>query len=339
VKILYFGNRSGQRGKYPTVQDELTPLFEKDYKIISVSDKRKVFTKALDMLITFFKHVWSADIVIIDTFSTNNFYFAMVIANLSRVFNKPYINFLHGGDLPNRLENSPFLSKITFKYAYKLVAPSNFMKTSFEKYGYNPILIPNMLRIENYPFKKKEFQAIRLFWLRSFRSHYNPILAVKILAQLRKEGIEADIIMVGPDSEDGSLKEVMAYVQSNNLEPYVKIPGLMSKAEWIKLSADRNILINTTNIDNTPISVIECMGLGLAIVSTEVGGIPFLLDNNKDALLVQPNDVIAMANAVKSLVQTPEISNKMVLNARKKVEGFDWEVVKHEWKSIIENAS
>ena len=338
MKILYFGNRSGERGKYPTVQDELTPLFAKDYSIVSVSDKRGNLSKAVDMFITFWKHIWSTDIVLIDTFSTKNFYYAFVLANMARISGKPHVNFLHGGDLPKRLVNNPLLCKLTFKHAYKLVAPSNFMKISFEKHGYSPILIPNMLRIENYPFVSKEFKQIRLFWLRSFRAHYNSVLAVKVLAQLRAQGYEADLVMVGPDSEDGSLSEVKNFIESNSLKPYVQIPGLMSKAEWIDISQNRNILINTTNVDNTPISVIECMGLGLAIVSTEVGGIPFLLENKKDALLVPVNDETSMAEAIKQIVENPNVTKDMVLNARKKVEKFDWAVVKKQWKEVIENA-
>ena len=95
LKILYFGNRSGKRGKYPTVQDELTPLFAEDYTIVSVSDKPGNFQKAIDMFLTFWKHIWSTDMILIDTFSTKNFYYAFSIAIMARLCGKPYINFLH----------------------------------------------------------------------------------------------------------------------------------------------------------------------------------------------------------------------------------------------------
>lgn len=48
--------------------------------------------------------------------------------------------------------------------------------------------------------------------------------------------------------------------------------------------------INTTNYDNKPISVIEAMACGLCIVSTNVGGISYLLEDEKDALLVPPDN-------------------------------------------------
>ncbi len=339
MNILYFGNRSGKEGKYPTVQDELTPLFGEMYSIISVSDKKGSVKKAIDMFFTFWRHIWKTDVVLIDTFSTTNFYFALAIGSFCRMLNKPFINFLHGGDLPLRLKNNPFLSKLTFKYSYKLVAPSNFMKVSFEKFGYNPVLIPNMLNIKKYSYKQANFAEVKLFWLRSFRKHYNPLLAVQVLNYLRQEGFQADLIMVGPDSHDGSLEEVNSFVKHHNLEDFVQIPGVLTKPEWMALSKDRNILINTTNIDNTPISVIECMALGLAIVSTKVGGIPYLLDHNQDAILVEPNNTEAMASAIKKLVAHPHDTEKQVLKAREKVAAFDWNVVKNKWVDLLNNAA
>ena len=99
------------------------------------------------------------------------------------------------------------------------------------------------------------------------------------------------------------------------------------------------MFINTTNVDNTPVSVIEAMALGLPVVSTNVGGIPFLLEDGVDALLVEPNDQEAMCRAIERLKSDPELVKQLTLNARKKVENFDWEVVKHQWKKLFDELS
>ena len=139
--------------------------------------------------------------------------------------------------------------------------------------------------------------------------------------------------MVGPDS-DGTLKEVKKLVKLNKLN--VKFTGKLPKSEWITLAEDYNIFINTTNFDNTPVSVIEAMALGLTIVSTNVGGMPYLIENNEEGLLVEPNDAKAMAKAIINLFKNPDSAKRMSLNARQKVEQFDWEVVKHRWLDILE---
>ncbi len=62
----------------------------------------------------------------------------------------------------------------------------------------------------------------------------------------------------------------------------------VEKSEVPAWLAKGDIFLNTTNVDNTPVSVIEAQAAGLCVVSTNVGGIPFLLENGKDALLVPP---------------------------------------------------
>jgi glycosyltransferase involved in cell wall biosynthesis len=335
MKLLYFGNRSGQRGKYPTVQDELTPLFAKQYEVVSVSDRAGYFSKAWHMLFTFFKQAKNADVILVDTFSTLNFYYALVIAFLCRLYNKPYVNFLHGGSLPDRLEKNPRLSSFIFKRAHKLVAPSAFMQVRFKEKGYDTVLIPNMLHVKNYPYKSRQFKKANLFWLRSFRYHYNPLLAVQVLKELIEIGIEADLIMVGPDSGDGSKEEVINYTNKHNLTSKVVFTGLLSKEEWIDLSKDRNILLNTTNVDNTPVSVIECMALGLLIVSTNVGGLPFLLQHYKDAILVEPDDSSEMVNVIERAIKEEQNTSDLIFNARKKIERFDWKHVSKKWEALF----
>jgi glycosyltransferase involved in cell wall biosynthesis len=101
------------------------------------------------------------------------------------------------------------------------------------------------------------------------------------------------------------------------------------------LSKEYNVFINTTHFDNTPVSVIEAMALGLPIVSTNVGGIPFLVHNTSSGLLVNDNDDEGMTKAIKSLFNDKELGNKMIINARKTVENFDWNVVKYNWFEIL----
>ena len=109
----------------------------------------------------------------------------------------------------------------------------------------------------------------------------------------------------------------------------------MTKTDWIKYAQDFDIFINTTNVDNTPVSVIEAMALGLPIVTTNVGGIPYLLEDEKEALLVPSDNVNAMKQAIISLLENPDKTKSLSQNGRKKVEKFDWEVVKKQWVEIL----
>ena len=339
MKLIYIGNRASEIGKTPSVQDELTPLFAEAYDVISVSNKSNILLRLLHMLGTLVRYGRKADYVLIDTFSTLNFYYAYLCGMYCKLFNIPFALFLHGGDLPLRVVKSPFISKQLFSAATKLISPSEYLRSSFLKLGYQPVLIPNIVNIKNYHYKVREIDSVDLLWVRNFREHYNPILAVNVLAKLSDLSIPTSLKMVGPGGIDSSLESCRARAVELHIADKVDFTGMMTKAQWIELSKSCNVFINTTNVDNTPVSVIEAMALGLPVVSTNVGGIPFLLEDGVDALLVEPNDQEAMCRAIERLKSDPELVKQLTLNARKKVENFDWEVVKHKWKKLFDELS
>ncbi len=172
----------------------------------------------------------------------------------------------------------------------------------------------------------------KLLWVRSFAEIYNPMMALKVLEKLRTDFPNATLCMVGPE-KDGSLQKCMDYAKSKNLN--VKFTGKLSKPAWRDLSVAYDIFINTTNFDNTPVSVMEAMALGLPIVTTNVGGIPFLMTHNEEGVLVPENDVVEMATAVKKLISEERTGVFLTENARKKAETFDWEIVKHDWDKLL----
>ena len=116
----------------------------------------------------------------------------------------------------------------------------------------------------------------------------------------------------------------------------IQFTGKLTKEDWISLSKDYNIFINTTHLDNTPLSVIEAMALGLAIVSTNVGGIPNLITNQKNGLLVNDNDFLKMSQEVITLTTNKDKFEYLITNARNTVEMFDWKIVKKQWFEILE---
>ncbi|WP_431135854.1 glycosyltransferase family 4 protein [Psychroserpens mesophilus] len=328
--VLYIGNKlKNKKFNVSTILILGNLLESEGYNVFYASSKTNKFFRLLDMCVSCIKYKNTANVVLIDTYSTQNFYYALIISQLCRILNLDYIPILHGGNLPERLKRSPLMSKMIFKHAKYNVSPSGFLKNAFQNYGYANILhIPNTIKIDDYPFLLKKYDTPRLLWVRSFSKIYNPELAVKVLNTLRKEYPESELCMVGPDT-DGSRQYVENLANSLNLT--VKFTGKLEKKDWIDLSKNYNIFINTTNFDNTPVSVIEAMALGLPIVSTNVGGIPYLIEDGVDGLLVEPNQVNEMNSAVVSLIKDFEKRKVLIENARKKAEKFDWNQVKLLW--------
>jgi glycosyltransferase involved in cell wall biosynthesis len=332
--LLYIGNKLTIHGNTATSIDTLGKLLEDEgFKVYYASSKKNKTLRLFDMILTCLQKVNKVDYVFIDVYSTQNFWFALITSQICRIFNCKYIAKLHGGNLPNRLEKNPYLSDLIFKNAYKITAPSEYLMSFFtEKYSSNLIYIPNTIEIENYNFLNRKIDCPKLLWVRSLATIYNPKMAIQVFSEIKKEYPNAILTMVGPD-KNNLLESLISYSTDLNVE--VNFTGLLSKEEWITLSESYNIFINTTHFDNTPVSLIEAMALGLPVISTNVGGIPYLIDNNLNGLLVDDDNVEQMVDAIKKITNDTLLKDKIALNARKKVEKFNWDIVKKEWIEIL----
>jgi len=159
-------------------------------------------------------------------------------------------------------------------------------------------------------------------------------MAADVLKELIKTYPEARLCMVGPD-KDGSMEDFRDYVNTLGISEHVKITGLLKKEEWIKLSEDYDFFINTTNIDNTPVSVIEAMALGLIVISTDAGGLKYLLNAGHDSIMVARGDAIAMSKAISMAMNDKSSCKELSFNARQSAMNFDWSRVKNQWTDLL----
>ncbi|MEZ4856610.1 MAG: glycosyltransferase family 4 protein [Gelidibacter sp.] len=332
--VLYIGSHLQSVSSNPTYSSALGSMLEEEgYEVLMASSQIQKGKRLLDMLRTTFIRRSTIDVVLIDTYSTQNFIYAYLVSQLCRVLGLPYIPILHGGNLLVRLQNNPYMSTAIFKNAYINIAPSQFIREAFEPYGFTNVrYIPNAVRLETYPYKVAVNQLPKLLWVRAFSEIYNPQLAVKVLKSLCDKGYNATLTMVGPIKDD-SFKATQALATELGLS--VCFTGKLTQTEWMRLATEHSIFLNTTNFDNRPLSVIEAMALGLPIVSTNVGGMPYLITDQKEGLLVNPNDVEAMSEAVVQILEDTDLQQRLKQHARLKVTQFDWKTVKKSWSEVL----
>ena len=332
--LLYIGNKLSDHGYTSTSIETLGSFLEAEgFTVFYASSQKNIVLRMLEMVFATLKYAKKVDYVLIDTYSTKNFWYAFIIAQICRLLRVKYIPKLHGGDLPNRLQKSLYWCDLIFKNAYQNIAPSPYLFEAFKDKGYqNLIHIPNSIELEKYDFQTRKFDVPRILWVRSFSQIYNPILAVKVLIALKKQFPTAELCMVGP-KKDESFDATVAFAKEHNVA--VTFTGKLTKSEWADLSKSYNLFLNTTHFDNTPVSVIEAMALGLPVVSTNVGGIPFLLQHEKNALLVADNNLEAMVYQIERLFSEPELTDVLVANAYNLVKGFDWNVIRKQWIDLL----
>jgi Glycosyltransferase len=195
-------------------------------------------------------------------------------------------------------------------------------------------IIPNALDVETYIYSERDRPSARLVWLRTFHRIYDPVLAVRVLAQVASFADDAHLTMIGPD-KDGTLADVREEAERLGVLDRILFTGGIPKSDVPRWLACGDIFLNTTTIDNAPVSVLEAMATGLLVISTAVGGIPYLLENGHDGMLVPAGDAYAMAQAVTRLLNEPQLAAHLSRNARAKAETFGWDVVLPRWEALF----
>jgi len=333
--LLYIGNQLHKHGFNKTAIETLGVfLAEEGYTVLYTSNKKNQIIRLLDMMLSTLLNAKKVDYILIDTYSTSSFWYTFFCSQIARLFKVKYIPILHGGDLPNRLQKNSKICKMIFNNSFTNVAPSNYLLSIFNDFGYeNVIFIPNSIELKDYEYVERINAAPKLLWVRSFAEIYNPKMAIKVFESIKDKYPEAILTMIGPD-KDGSL--ISTQELANQLKLSVTFTGKLTKEEWISLAKDYSIFINTTHFDNTPVSVIEAMALGLAVVSTNVGGIPYMLTNEKNALLVADNDVDQMIENIERLIVNNILFCDITKNANELVKNMDWQVVKEHWEKLLQ---
>ena len=333
--LLYVGNKLSHYGFTPGVIETLGPLLESEgYKVSYAGTYKSQVIRLIEIILKVAFIGRKVDYILIDTYSTKAFWYSFITGLIARLTRTKYIPILHGGNLPSRLRKTKKACDSLFLNSYANVAVSGYLRHEFKKAGYKTVTIPNSIDVLKYPFRLRSNPRPKLLWVRSFHRQYNPNMAADVLKELLKTYSEAELCMVGPD-KDGSMEDFRNYVNELGMGEQIKITGLLKKEEWIKLAEDYDFFINTTNVDNTPISVIEAMALGLNVISTDPGGIPFLLNNDIDSVLVQRGDACAMATEIEKLIKNPAKVGALSKAARDKAEGFDYIHVLNQWCELL----
>jgi len=337
LHILYIGNKLAEHGRTPTAIDTLGPLLEQEGHILHyASNKLKQSARLQDMLLRIWKYRKEVDLVLIDTYSTTAFYYAWLSAKLCGWLGVKYIPILHGGNLPARFQHSPGKCKAVFGNSAMNIAVSPYLLQYLEKAGYNGTVIENSISLNDYSFRQRTQLQPLLLWVRSFHETYNPQMAVHLVHTLKQQYPDIHLTMIGPEV-DGSMEKCKTLSAELGVDQHIIFTGKLSKHEWTSLAQSKDIFINTTNYDNLPVSVLEAMALGLPVVSTNVGGIPYIITDKQNGLLVNADDIAAMNTAVTQLLSDNSMATIIGKNAREYAERYDWNIIKTKWHNLLKS--
>ncbi|MBA3465640.1 MAG: glycosyltransferase family 4 protein [Deltaproteobacteria bacterium] len=338
--VLVVGTFLSESGRNASYCEELATRLEgTGLRVTRTSPQVGRIPRLVDMLATALRRRADYDVAHVDVFSGAAFVWAELVCFELRRLRKPYVLTLHGGNLPGFAARWPTRVRHLLASAAVVTAPSRYLGEQMAAYRRDLVVLPNAIDLRAYKFQHRERPAPRLVWVRALHSIYNPVLAVDVLAQLVAHSPGATLVMVGPEKGDGSKQAVEDRARALGVSERVELVGGVARSEVAAHLARADILLNTTNVDNTPLSVLEALACGLVVVSTNAGGLPYLLSHQREALLVPRRDASAMTAAVRRVLEEPGLAGRLSRGGRALAEACDWSVVLDQWIGTLAGAS
>ncbi|MCA9952389.1 MAG: glycosyltransferase family 4 protein [Anaerolineales bacterium] len=304
------------------------------YVVHTTSSYPNRILRLVDMVLSLIRWRKQIDIVVVMVFSGSAFFLVDIASWLSCRLNIPLILWLHGGNLPQFAYAHEKWVRRVYQRAQVLVVPSAYLVESANKLDVDVEVIPNILAIDNYAYHLRQQVQPKLLWMRTFHEIYNPTLAIQVVAELVANYPDIQLTMAGQDK--GLLQQTRELVEAQELTANVQFAGFLDMPAKQTAFESHDIFLNTNKIDNMPVSVVEAAAFGLPIVATNVGGIPHLLKDSQTALLVEDGDVLDMANAVRRLLNDPDLSARLSYNGRRLAETCSWTHVQAQWETVFQ---
>jgi glycosyltransferase involved in cell wall biosynthesis len=159
-------------------------------------------------------------------------------------------------------------------------------------------------------------------------------LDVALDALVRVEGVSLLVAGDGPD-----LAELRRQANERGLDGRVRFLGPLDRDGVLALfrAADASLL--SSSWENFPHTVVEALAVGTPVVATLVGGVPELVRDGENGLLVEPGDSGLLAAAIERLVSEPELRERLAAAAAPSVEHLTSERVYSEIERILSAAS
>ena len=273
------------------------------------------------------------DIVHIHMASRGSFYRKSIIVKMSKWFNKKVIIHLHGASFAKFYEDECDLNKKKYvKEVFSLADKVIVLSVEWEKkilswFNCNVTVLENAVFVpDRNLYNNTSKNIVLLGRLNERKGTYDLISVVK---DISKKFNDIKLLLAG----DGDIVKLNNKIEELGIEEYVEVLGWIDHEKRENILRDTLIYVLPSYNEGMPMSVIEAMSYGIPTISTFVGGIPQLIDNNINGFLIQPGDKESLKNNIEILLANSELRDEMSLKAYEKINS------KFNLKRKIENLS
>jgi glycosyltransferase involved in cell wall biosynthesis len=279
----------------------------------------------------YFCHLWRGlkDVDIAHIFSASYWSFLLAptpawLFSKSR-HSKTLINY-HSGEARDHLQR--FRSaKFVLSHVDKIVVPSGYLVDVFREFGLSASAVPNIVDLSQFRYRERNSLRPHLVCTRGFSPYYSVDVVVRAFAEVKKEYPEAQLDLVGNGPLEGDVRKLVADLNLTG----VNFTGVVSHREIGKYYDQADIFINSSWLDNMPLSVIEAFAAGTPVVTTSPECMPYLVQHERTGLLSPVGDEKALAANVIRLLRDSALAARLAQNAHHESQNYTWEAVREQW--------
>jgi glycosyltransferase involved in cell wall biosynthesis len=248
---------------------------------------------------------------------------------VSRILSKKVIINYRSGLAQEHMRASPFARGILRK-ANCVVVPSNYLVTVFGESQINAHAIANVVDLTRFSYRVRDPLRPILLCSRNLEPCYGIDLVLRAFAEVQKAFSEARLCILGEGSQENAVRQLIAELKLTG----VGLPGRVTREKIGDFYNHADILINASRIDNMPVSILEALAAGLPVVTSDAGGIPYIVQHEKNGLVSKTGDWKNLAENVIRLLKDPALTQRLTENAYQQSSTYHWDSVRQQWLNL-----
>lgn len=242
-----------------------------------------------------------------------------------------------------------FLVDKLLSHADVIISPSeHYIDESrfLGKYRDKIVVIPNGINIDEFDIdhsKKKCREMLNLplgdeiiLFVGTLGPHKGPDVLLKAMSMVVKSMPNTKLVFVGDGVMRNELKTLSKKLGVKKNIKFVGFIGDTTKKAMYYKSADIFVLPSTGGHEIFGNVNLEAMACSIPIVASKIGGVPDVVKDGENGLLVPPKDSEALADAIIYLLENEDVRDKMGKNGKKKVEGYSWKRIAEGTEMVYE---
>jgi len=250
---------------------------------------------------------------------------------IGRMLGKRVVLNYRSGEAEDHLRRWGRTAIPTLHRADIVVTPSAYLVDVFARFGVRAVPIANFVDDGTVRFRRRA--PLRPVFLanRNFQALYNVPCVLRAFARIQARMPSARLIVIGDGPEREHVHETARALALHAVEFIGSVPP----SEMGRWYDEADVYLNSSDIDNMPNSIIEAFACGLPVVTTRPGGIPYVVEHERNGLLVDCNDHEALAAAALRLFDEPALAERLVSEGRRDVaEHYSRAAVIDAWSAL-----